>query len=150
MLEQTDGLDPDTRMMTIVEQLSQVQGGALDRARWQVVSEKDLYLPPSKEEALVIARQGQHQCMFDTGLWLTVQAMGQFNTIDEQVVEYWRRGGTFIYPTSRWAVADAMQRSPKEFSNWLRQQTDLTPDEKTVMDRLYTNAYIRKHIGTSR
>lgn len=145
VLEQNDSLEPEVRENAIIEALSRIPGStALDRRRFTIASEKDLYYADSQAEAVALAKSGNYSNLFDAGLWLSIQNLNSGLTIDEHAALYHQAGGKFIYPISTASAQDAMKYNPKLFSRWLRAQDDLNTSDKDLLDRLYTRAFIRK------
>jgi hypothetical protein len=147
VLKQTDGLDLDTQFKMVVDKLSQVSSGPVDRARYTVVSERDLFRPTSIAEAVDYAEATNCQTMFDHGQWLAIQAAMDTSTADAQIEAYVQAGGRFIQTdiTNRLSAADALQLDDaRVFGRWLRAQDALDRDEKQALDALFTRNLLKR------
>lgn len=145
ILKQADGLDVDTQHKMIIDKLSRVECGSIDRARFSVVSEKDLYTPTSVHEAIDFAQRSGYASMFDSGQWVSLQATMTASSTDEQVAAYYKAGGRFVAHSAppHFSIKDALAlEDPTAFGVWLRNQDGLDRDEKHSLDAIYTKALL--------
>lgn len=144
-LEQTDGLEPILAQNALVAELSKVSSGPVNRSRFYIASEKDLWRPTTANEAMDFVDKAGYDSFFDNGLWLAVSSMS--DNREQQIDSYLKQGGRFINkdqsPTEI-SVSDALKlNNPSEFGNWLRKQ-NLTREEKRSLDSIYTQSYLKR------
>ena len=144
VLEQTDGLDEDLRAKLIIDKLSKIPQGSVDRARFSVVSEDDLWRPATENEAKVLIDKVGDTALFDRGLWIATCAMNEGRAMDELAGAYWAAGGRFIRTTPKALSAkDALSLPVGDFYTWLR-ASGLPREEKRAMDAAYTAGYLQR------
>lgn len=154
VLEQTDGLDDDMSAKVVAEQLSRVNSGSADRARFQIASEKDLYYPRSAHEAVQVANDSGLSNLFDSGLWQATSAMNDSLPMDEQIAKYWKKGGRFVMrdsgrDTDKLAPAEALKlQNPEDFVRWLSQNDTLSREEKELWDGIYAQRLMRRRLSS--
>lgn len=143
VLQQTDGLPEETRAKLLVEQLSAVESGPVDRARYSVVSEGDLWRAGSANEAADFAAAADDSAFWNKGLWIATCAMLDGLPLGDRARAYHEAGGEFVRPPApALTVADAMALPTSEFYGWLRAQ-DFDRPERAALDAAYTQRYLR-------
>ena len=155
LLKQNDALSADSELhdQLIMDALSSVPGPT-QKARFSVVSEKDLYTPNSALEAMDFATQLGMNGAFDKSQWLAVQTqLGPDASIEAVGKKYYEDGGRFIatmYNTDKHtatslSIKQALELpNANDFGNWLRQQKNLSIAEKNTLDQLYLRKLLSK------
>jgi hypothetical protein len=141
VLEAADSIeDEELRLKTVLDKLSKVEHKSLDRARFSLVSENDLWVPSSMSEAAEYAAQTDYQAMFDKGQWISTVAQLDGHSIVDQVEHYVENGGRFVQIEDAADDADIFAMSPREFGTWLRGQ-DFTDEERRDLERVHAHHY---------
>lgn len=141
--EQTDSLDPAAQAKVMIDRLSKVEDEVVDRARYQVAREEDIYRPSSAEEAASIADRAGYNVMFDSGLWTSVHNHHSGKPTGEQVQKYFDKGGRFVDVEGKdlndRKFSDIVEEDSSTFGAWIRAQDSLDRDDERMLNRIYLN-----------
>lgn len=144
VLKFVDSLDDDTKFASVISTLSYTPDNPTNRRFVSIATEDSVWEADSITEAVIFAERSPDS-FFDSNLWAIIDKTSEFTTLKDKVQEYIKQGGRFIRPedkplTPKQALA---LTDVKEFTTWLKDQTEFTDAEKRLLDKLFARKLLR-------